>query len=263
MTVSVVIAMYNASKTIISTLESVLNQTYKVLEIIIVNDGSTDSSGKIVADYIISHPQVDIKLLNQDNQGVSAGRNKGLRMAKGEWIALLDSDDVWLPIKIQRQLEIISRNPKIDFLGTARNDEIYSSFLFKRLDQLTLITNRDLLYKMFFVTPTLIFKREILDEVGYFDESQRYLEDGNLYIRIATRKQCYLLNESLVVTGGGKAHFGVSGLSSNMKEMENGELKNLKYAYNIGIVNIFEYLFLITFSILKYYRRILIVTLLR
>jgi hypothetical protein len=126
---------------------------------------------------------------------------------------------------------------------------------------LTKITPRLLLYKFVFVVPTVIFKRSILDTVGYFDENQRYAEEGNYFIRISNRFNCYLLNESLVLTGGGKAHFGGSGLTGNLSEMEKGELSNLKYAFKSHIVSIFEYPFLVVFSILKYFRRILIVKL--
>ncbi|MNH90300.1 hypothetical protein D3C73_428360 [compost metagenome] len=116
-----------------------------------------------------------------------------------------------------------------------------------------------MLFKFVFVTPTVIFRREIIDRVGYFDESQRFAEEGNYFIRVANACNCYLLNESLVITGGGKHDFGESGLSSNLWEMEKGELKNIRMAFRIGVINIAEFLFFNVFSFLKYGRRVLIV----
>lgn len=258
MTVSVIIPMYNAEKSILSTLESINMQTYPVFEIIIVNDGSKDDSVKIVEYYIESHQNMDWKLLHQDNKGVSAARNRGLKIAKGDWIALIDSDDEWLPNKIERQLEIITHNPGIDLLGTNRNGEVFSRFFFKKLTLLTFISSKDLLYKMFFITPTILFKRILLDEIGYFDENRRYLEDAHLFIRIATSKKCYLLNESLVITGGGKAHFGEKGLSGNLWKMEKGELDNIRFARENGIINNFEFFTAYSFSCFKFLRRVLI-----
>lgn len=253
--ISVVIPMYNAEKTIISAIFSVINQTKPVHEIIIVNDGSTDHSRKIVEDYISNYSQSTIKLMNKENGGVSSARNLGMKTATGNWIALLDSDDEWLPNKLERQHEIIDQNPFIDFLGTTRNGEFISRILWKKLNILTRITSKNLLIRFVFVVPTIIFRREIINEVGYFDESQKYAEEGNYFIRIANKKKCYLLNESLVITGNGKAHFGESGLSGNILEMEKGELKNIKDSYKQNIINYPEYIFLCCFSILKFVRR--------
>lgn len=257
--VSVVIPMYNSEKTVLQTLNSVISQTVLPYEIIVVNDGSTDKSKKVVEQFIIENKILPIKLVNKKNGGVSTARNEGIRAAAGNWIALLDSDDEWLPNKLHRQLEVIEKNPQIDFLGTNRNDEYFNSILWKKLDYLTKISPKLLMVKFIFVVPTVIFRKSIVDHVGLFDETQRYAEEGNYFIRIAHKFNCYLLNESLVVTGGGKAHFGHSGLSGNLKEMELGELKNLKDAKGLKIINIFEYYGLVLFSLLKYLRRLLIV----
>lgn len=261
MKISVVIPMYNAEKTIVKVLNSVTQQSFLPIEIIIVNDGSTDNSLHIVQDYIKDNKVVPIQLIDKKNGGVSSARNIGMQRSKGEWIALLDSDDEWLPNKLQRQKTIIETNPKIDFLGTTRNQEIIKRILWKKLGTLTKITPKNLMVRFVFVVPTVIFKRKILETVGFFDESQKYAEDGNYFIRIASCNECYLLNESLVITGGGKAHFGESGLSGNIVEMEKGELQNLKFSYKNKIINSFEYVLLIIFSVLKFIRRWIIVKL--
>lgn len=261
--VSVVIPMYNAEQTIVRTLESIVNQSYLPREIIIVDDGSSDSSYELVESFINLHPELNFKLINKKNGGVSSARNLGMKMSNSNWIALLDSDDEWLPSKLERQLQILKENTHIDFLGTNRNDEHFKSVLWKKLGHLTKISPKLLLIKFLFVVPTVIFKRSIVNDIGYFDENQKFAEEGNYFIRISQKYNCYLLNESLVLTGGGKAHFGHSGLSGNLKEMEMGELKNIKDALNLKIISILEYYFLSIFSILKYLRRIIIVKLRR
>jgi glycosyltransferase involved in cell wall biosynthesis len=186
-----------------------------------------------------------------------------MQMASGKYIALLDSDDVWESNKIERQMQIFTENPQIDFLGTTRNDEYFKKILWKEFHLLTKISAKFLMVKFIFVVPTVIFKSSIINDIGYFDDHQRYAEEGKYFIAIANKYNCYLLNESLVTTGSGKAHFGVSGLSANIKEMEKGELKNLKYAHDSQIINLVEYYALVIFSVLKYSRRLLIVKTLR
>lgn len=255
--------MYNSQSTIESCINSVLNQTYRgEVEIIIVNDGSNDNSQGIVETIILGNVKpIDIKLINKDNGGVSRARNVGMMQAKGKWIALLDSDDEWIPTKLVRQMNILEQNSDIDFLGTNRNGEHFSSVLWKKIDHVTKISPKLLLIKFLFVVPTIIFRKEIISTIGIFDETQKYAEEGNYFIRIAQKYNCYLLNESLVLTGGGKAHFGHSGLSANLKEMEKGELKNIKLALKLNVINSVEYVFVVAFSLLKYIRRLLIVKL--
>lgn len=262
--ISVIIPTYNASSTIVRTLESVRKQTYPgKFEIIVINDGSTDNSLQVINNYIAQNNNLNIKIIDKPNGGVSTARNAGMRMATGQYIALLDADDEWMPDKIERQMGIFERYPDIDFLGTNRNDEFFKKILWKRFQLLTKISPRFLLVKFIFVVPTIVFKAALLKDIGYFDETQKYAEEGNYFIRIANKYNCYLLNESLVITGGGKAHFGVSGLSGNIKEMEKGELKNLRYARSLNVINGLEYHLLKVFSILKYIRRVLIVKILR
>jgi glycosyltransferase involved in cell wall biosynthesis len=259
--VSVVIPAYNASNTIIKALDSVCNQTYKNIEIIVVNDGSKDDTLTIITEYKEEKKGLNFTIIDKVNGGVSSARNVGIKLAQGNWIAFLDSDDEWLPNKLERQLEILNQNPQIDFLGTNRNREYFHKILWKKFGLLTKISPKLLMVKFIFVVPTIIFKKSITSTVGFFDETQKYAEEGNYFIRIAQKFNCYLLNESLVITGGGKDHFGHSGLSGNLKEMEKGELKNLNDAYRLGIINFVEFSCLNIFSVLKYIRRIIIVKL--
>lgn len=109
--VSVVIPMYNAQEWIIGLLNSVLNQSYKNIEVILVNDGSTDSSLELVTKFSQNFGENRIQVFNQENCGVSVARNEGVRQSKGEFLAFVDSDDIWHKNKIEIQVkEMISSN---------------------------------------------------------------------------------------------------------------------------------------------------------
>lgn len=257
--VSVIIPAYNAEQTIFKTLNSVFNQTFKDYEIIIINDGSTDNTLKILNDIKAENYGHDIKIISQSNGGVSSARNAGMRVAQGDFIALLDSDDVWLPEKLLVQLEVFRNDSDIVFVGTSINDVKFKHFLLKKFSRITRITLKNLLFKNFFQPSTVIFKKSILNDVGFFDENQRYAEEGNFFMRIAFEYKCVLLNDCLLNYGDGKRGFGTYGLSANIKEMEKGELLNLKYAYKKLGINFILYSISVVFSILKYWRRIFIV----
>lgn len=257
--ISVVIPMYNSENTIERAIKSILNQTYKgSIEIIVVNDGSKDNSQQIVEQFIANNPNSDIKLINQQNGGVSKARNTGLKNTTGDLIALLDADDAWFKEKLDIQTQILNQNSTIDFLGAS-----FEGFGFKnkKEGELVRIDLKNLLFKNYFQPSTIIFKKQVLNAIGYFDENQRYAEEGNYFMRIAKQFNCYFLNKNLIVFGDGKAGFGESGLSANLKEMEKGELKNLKFVYNQGWINVFTYLLVVCFSLLKYVRRLIIVKL--
>lgn len=247
--------MYNAESTIETCIVSVLNQTYKgKIEIIVVNDGSKDNSQRIVEEIIKNNSSViDIQLINKENGGVSSARNKGLALVKGDYIALLDSDDEWLIDKSEKQMDVFSKNPEIGFVGGLITKAS------KEEPKIIFISLSKLIFKNYFQPSTVMFKREVINKVGFFDETQKYAEEGNYFMRVAKNYTCVLLNEQLILYGQGKVGFGVSGLSANLKEMEKGELRNLSFAYQQNFISLFTYLIAVFYSILKYFRRILIV----
>lgn len=254
MNISIIIPAYNSEKTIDTCLNSVINQTYKgEIEIIVINDGSEDNTQKIVEEIINKNKKLSIKIINQKNAGVSKARNIGLKLANGNYIALLDSDDEWLIDKLEKQLSVFNSDPEVSFVGGLINENKIQK------QELIIIPLKKLIFKNYFQPSTVIFKKNILETVGFFDENQNYAEEGNYFIRIAKHYKCVLLNEQLILYGQGKEGFGVSGLSANLKEMEKGELKNLSFAYKQNYISLFTYLIAISFSILKYIRRIIIV----
>ncbi len=255
--VSVVIPVYNSEKTIQKTLQSVIDQTYDNFEIFLIDDGSTDSTKKIIDEFIIAHPHYKIIYFFQENQGASTARNVGLKSAAGEYVALLDSDDFWHSNKIALQLEAFNNNKDIDLLATNRDGEKFGFFFGYRFEKITKIPTNLLLYKNFLITPTVLFKRDIIDAVGYFDEQMTHAEDLNYFLKISTKFNCYLYNESLVITGFGKPSFGHSGLSKNIWKMEKGELKNIELAHRMRAIGFFEYIGITLFSSLKFSRRLI------
>ena len=256
--ISVIIPLYNAENTILAALDSVKNQEGNFdFEIMVINDGSTDKSAEKVQQFIDENPQLNIQLIHQYNKGVSSARNAGLRLAKGEWIAFLDADDVWLPQKTERQLKfLINENDKIDFITSLRNGEkIWFPYSISK-NNLAKITLCKLLLRIEGQTSTAIFKKKIIENTGFFDENQKYSEDANYWMRISKNNNMYILAEDLVFTGAGKKSYGESGLSANLQEMEKGIQKNIKEMYVTKRINFMQYFFFLLFSKLKYVVRI-------
>ena len=256
--ISVIIPLYNAENTILAALDSVKNQEGDFdFEILVINDGSTDKSAEKVQQFIDENPQLNIQLIHQYNKGVSSARNAGLRLAKGEWIAFLDADDVWLPQKTERQLKfLINENDKIDFITSLRNGEkIWFPYSISK-NNLAKITLCKLLLRIEGQTSTAIFKKKIIENTGFFDENQKYSEDANYWMRISKNNNMYILAEDLVFTGAGKKSYGESGLSANLQEMEKGIQKNIKEMYLTKRINFSKYFFFFLFSKLKYLLRI-------
>jgi len=108
--VSIVIPMFNAQDWIFGLLTSVGHQSYKNIEIVLVNDGSTDSSTELVAKFSKKNPLIKLRLINQENSGVSAARNEGVRNSNGELIAFVDSDDIWIREKLEYQVKEVVKS---------------------------------------------------------------------------------------------------------------------------------------------------------
>jgi GT2 family glycosyltransferase len=171
--VNVIIPAYNAQAFLSEAIQSVREQNYNPLEIIVVDDGSTDRTAEIIARKGDS-----IRYFYQRNSGAAAARNKGLAMAHGEIIAFLDSDDLWPPDKLHTQITWLANNPKIDVvmgrvqyvgLFTARESKIP----FESSDK-TLVNS---------YLGCCVFRREVFDKVGTFDETLRYSEDHDWFLR--------------------------------------------------------------------------------
>lgn len=255
--ISVVIPAYNSESTIAESIESVLKQTRSDLveEILVINDGSTDGTVKVVEK--ICSVDRRIRIITKRNGGVSSARNVGIKAAIGNWVALLDSDDVWLPSKLEKQWAEINNNNNIAFIGCNRNDENlhYGSKVGENLYCLSL---SQLLIKMWPHTSTALIRNDVFKDVGYFNEKMQYAEDGEMWTRIAIKYPLYYVSESLEIAGGNKASFGESGLSANLKGMYNGNVSSIIELHNKRHISTAFYVFLRLFYWAKYIRRIII-----
>lgn len=259
MDISVIIPMFNSESTIIRTLTSVINQTVNKVdyEIIVVNDGSTDKSLKLVNNFAAKHSSSIIKIIDKENGGVSSARNVGLKAARGKWIALLDSDDEWLPDKIERQLDFINRHPNAAFVGTNLVGRL-PRVGFKIVDCPTKLKVKDTLITMTPQTSTVLFKRMILDTIGLYNENLTHGEDGDLWLRIISNYESWFLPDELVIFDNGKKGFGGNGLSGNLTKMQNGIRRLNKVALRNSQINWMEYILISFYNEIKYIRRKLI-----
>ena len=197
-TVSVIIPAYNCAAFIPETLESVFAQTYHDIEIILVDDGSTDNTPAVVAPYLDR-----ITYIRQKNGGLPAARNAGIRSAQGEFIALLDADDSWMADKLERQL------PRF---ADAEVGIIYSDFSVRYADgrfQASYLVNRPLasegyvlesyIRSRFLFPSTIVIRQKCLEEFGFFDEEMLACEDIELFARICSRWKVARVDAPLVI----------------------------------------------------------------
>ena len=191
--ISVVIPAYNAAPYIGSAIDSVVGQTYKDLEIIVVDDGSVDNTAGVLQTY-----GSKIRYVHQENQGVSAARNYGIRIARGELIAFLDADDLWFPEKLELQTEFLSAHEEAalvfgDLELVAEGQVVEPSYL--ALKKNTWWSKQDgvlvkdafarLLEENVVSTSTTLVSSRALRQVGLFDEDLPTAEDLDLWLRIA------------------------------------------------------------------------------
>jgi len=244
--------MYNAKSTIENTIDSVIHQTYKEsIEIIIVNDGSDDGCEKIVEDLILNNQtNRTIELINKSNGGVSSARNIGIKKAKGEYIAFLDSDDMWHPQKLE-MMRVLIEEYNVEFLGHGYtlNNNFTQMFSLDKPKQILFIK---LLLKNFAVTPSIVVKRALCE---LFDETMTHTEDHELWLRIALKTKIYFLNLPLAILG--RDELSIGGLSSDKWAMRKGELKMYKniVLHKKSLIPIYP--LLICFSLMKHLRHII------
>jgi glycosyltransferase involved in cell wall biosynthesis len=254
--VSVIIPVYN-NPDVLKSIDSIIEQEeYEVREIIVVDDGSKDNTFDVLQEYKKQYNVDALKLIKQKNGGPSAARNNGIRNAEGKYIAFLDSDDVWHKDKLKKQMQIFESDNETALVSTSINDKFFGNLKAQQV-----ITFDMLLFHNYLYTSTIILKKEIFEAVGYFNENQKYSEDYDLWLRIARKYKCVLINESYVVYGGGKATFGASGLSAKLWKMEQGELMNYKRLLSYKNIGIGKYLSASAYSLTKYLRRAAIVAL--
>ena len=198
--ISVIIPTFNRRHTLNRAINSVLNQTLKPAKIIVVDDGSTDGTDEWLK---LHHPS--IKLISQSNCGVSSARNLGIQHAQTDWISLLDSDDEWLEDKLEKQVNLLLKNPNILFCHTdeiwvrngvrvnqGKKHQKYGGMIFENCLDMCRIS-----------PSSTLFHKTLLDDVGVFDEDLKVCEDYDLWLRITVKYPVLYLDEPLIIKYGG------------------------------------------------------------
>ena len=202
MQISVIIPSFNRIQTLIRAIESVLRQHSVVDEIIVVDDGSEDNTAALV-----SQRYPNIKLIRQTNQGVSAARNTGIRQASFEWIALLDSDDCWLPEKITLIRQAQLQNPEYHLF---HSDEIWIRNGVRVNPMKKHGKNGGWIFEsclpLCAISPSaVVLRRSLMHTTGYFDESLPACEDYDLWLRICHEFPVHYIDRPLIIKYGGHA----------------------------------------------------------
>ena len=196
--ISVIIPTYNRAHILPRALDSVLAQTQLPIEIIVVNDGSTDGTKSVLSNYS------GLKIIDQQHSGVSAARNIGLEHTNGEWIAFLDSDDEWLPEKLEQQWAAICNDDKLichteeiwirngQRVNPMKKHQKFGGMIYERCLPLCVIS-----------PSSVMIHKSIFEVVGVFDESLEVCEDYDLWLRICAKYPTLFIDEPLIVKYGG------------------------------------------------------------
>jgi GT2 family glycosyltransferase len=199
--VAVIIPTYNCAAWLAEAIESVFAQTFRDFRIFVIDDGSTDDTAAVLQRYADR-----CVCLRQENAGAAAARNFGIRSSSSKYIAFLDADDLWHPNKLERQLRLIKQDPEaglvcsdiwIDYslLGNGKISE--SMFARSKVPPDGHVFEQ-LIMESSISTPTVLARRQAIEQVGMFNESLTVCEDMNLWLRIASRWKIAIIREILV-----------------------------------------------------------------
>jgi len=189
MKISVVIPLYNKEHYVLDTILSVVGQTFQDWEAIIINDGSTDNSAAIAKS--VKDPR--IRFYEQKNQGLSASRNRGIHLAKGEYIALLDADDTWDPSYLEKMVRLTEEYPGYSIYATGQKDRPINT-----LPSGVSIIDDYCTYEYVYWAGSMIIKKDIYDEIGDFRVGVTPHEDTDMWLRMSCKYKAVYLNEELV-----------------------------------------------------------------
>jgi len=236
--VSVIIPTYNAEKFISETIASVMTQTYPDWEIIAVDDGSIDRTPEILRKYAEKFPQ-KIRVIVQKNSGVSVARNTGIAASKGEYLAFLDHDDLWLPEKLERQVDLLDANKElglvysdsyiIDEKGELKGTFIHSimSKNIIRCEKFRGNIFNELFCVDFIPLLTVVVRKEVLKRVGNFDPKYKISEDYDLFLKIAQIYPVDFIDQPLA-----KYRMHSGGASKNLETRIKEDLQIMEYWLN-------------------------------
>ena len=197
-TVSVIIPTYNRASMLREAIQSVLDQTYSDFEIIVVDDGSTDDTRKIVNAFFDKR----IRYVFQENRGRSNARNHAFALAQGKYIAFLDSDDLFLPGKLEKQVAALEKEPGFGMvyssaICTDEQGKEIPPFMYKATASGMIYRKVAFYIPLTIILPTVVMRAEVLSQVGGFDEKMERFEDTDMWRRVARRYPILAIREPL------------------------------------------------------------------
>ena len=222
-TVSVVMAVKNGGQIMREAIDSILNQTFTDFEFIIINDGSTDETLEVLAEY--SDPRIQV--YSQENQGLARTLNRGLCLATGKYIARQDHDDISLPTRLEKQVEYLEAHPNCGLLGTAAEilDEKSHTGRFHYHPTSTSLLNFELIFNNPFVHTSWMFRSNVISKVGYYsiDAMREPPEDYEYVSRIAREYDVANLADVLAIY-----REMTNSLSSEIRPDQQGKIQTFK-----------------------------------
>ncbi len=235
--VSCVVPVFNRAATIRRAVESVLAQDYRPLELIVVDDGSTDATPEILVtlEEEACKRAIPLRRIRQENRGVSAARNTGIRLARGAWIALLDSDDAWAPTKLTRQMALHAECPN---LALSQTREIWIRNGVRVNPPARFEKGEGNLFPLCVdhcaISPSsVLIRRDLFEEVGFFDEDYPACEDYEFWLRLSAHWEVGLVREPLMIRYGGHA----DQLSSTVEALDRYRIRALVKTLESGRLN--------------------------
>ena len=189
--VSVIMAVYNREQYIRQAVESILEQTFQDFECLLVNDASTDKTAEVLDAFSQQNPRVKV-LTNSQNLGPAKSRNKAIEVAKGEYLAIMDSDDVSLPTRLEKQVEFLDRNTEIGLLGSSwyAIDDAGQTLWFNQSYQGPQAVH-------FMCHGTTLLRKTCLEQIGYYRPFFQYAHDYDLYLRFSEKFTIDNLSQAL------------------------------------------------------------------
>ncbi len=220
--ISVIIPTFNRAHIITQSLKSVYKQSWRPIDLIVVDDGSQDDTENVVKNWINKHSDksFNIRYIKQNNSGGNVARNRGIQEAKGEFVAFLDSDDLWMQEKLEKQITVFDKEPEIGAvycgLRDYKIDTSVRSYWEKRSFATGWLLKQLLVHDVTTTTSCFMIKKECFDACSSFDESLQARQDWDMWIRIALKYKIDCVPEVLVEYG---QHTGERTISNPYKEL--------------------------------------------
>ena len=223
--ITVAIPVYNGAKTIRATLDSILQQSLADIEIVVIDDGSTDDTVSVVRQIDDSR----IRLMSYPNQGLAASRNRGIQQSQCEFISFIDADDLWTPDKLRDQLAVLRPNPTAAVAYSWTDCVDCSGDFCRRGSHISAqgnVYDKLLLGNFLDSGSNALFRKSVFDTVGQFDESLKAAEDWDMFLRIACDHEFMAVSNVQVLY-----RLSAQSMSTNLSRQEQESLRVLKHSF--------------------------------